>query len=200
MTSKQILRTYAGTPPEELPEEVRARLESDSALRDELYAQARTARLMGLKRYETPDPAMPGRIRHRLNVRIENGDTSVDPVWRFDAMPEWARMLAVVIVMLGLSVMTHREMLDNETGPAGEPAPVEATGFALDGGGVGEPVFEHMDPFTTYVSFPGEGENEDVLNEVFNPRLRDPYLELGLPSTNRTERTGLLPVFQPLSP
>lgn len=116
MTEDAIPMQYWGCALEDVPEEIQARLRADPEVLAAFEAQHQVAVLMGLKRYETPDPALEGRLSHRVGLRIENlPPPHKEHVWKHWVVPEWARMVAVVSVMLGLSVLVHREMLMNET-------------------------------------------------------------------------------------
>jgi hypothetical protein len=186
MNKKQILLEHAGTPVADLPEAVKRVVESDPALQQTFHDQARCAAMLHLKNYETQDQAMEGRILHRVGVRIRNGE-HLRRESTFDALPDWARMVAVVVVMLGLSLMTHREMLENnelEEGPqtAAVIAPVPVSHQSL------------TDPFgPVYVTF-DEQETPNLLTPEFTRSLETSILELGLDLSNRQENVTFLPV------
>lgn len=191
MNKKKILLAYAGTPVADLPESVKALVESDPALLKSFEEQARCAALLKLKQYEIQDPAMEGRMLHRVGVRIRNGE-HLRRESTLDALPDWARMVAVVVVMLALSLLTHREMLEHEqvtegvqSASAGDVSPVSAESLA--------------DPFgPVFVRFHDQ-EAVNMLTPAFSRELESSILELGLDLSNRLENVNLMPVsYAPL--
>ncbi|WFB35142.1 hypothetical protein P3T73_13330 [Kiritimatiellota bacterium B12222] len=197
MNKKQLLYTYAGTPVDALPEEARALLEKDSALRESFEAQARMASLLKLKTYETPDEAMEGRVLHRVSVRIQNGEhLRREPM--LEGLPDWARMVAVVVVMLGLSVFTHREMMDNPIQGSdihegiAEREPVELS--------FERPVYVGNDPFAPMM-LPQEAYTDgEYLSPELSSQLEASILELGLETTDFNQSANMLPVSYSLFP
>jgi len=159
MNVEDALLRYAGQPLEKLPDELRVLLEGDRDALSEFQLQSQVATLMALKRYETPDPALEGRLIHRVGTRIRNAPATRPGLSRgFDNLPAWARMAAVVAVMLTLSILTHKEMLRSEAGDAADATALELagggreladSGFHLDPGSL-----NHLDPFTTLL--PGD--------------------------------------------
>lgn len=188
MNKKQILLRHAGTPVAELPDAVRAVVEADAALLQVFHEQALTASLLKLKNYETPDPAMEGRTLYRVGLRIQNGEHLYREPF-LDSLPDWARMMAVVLVMLALSVITHREMLTNPEGT--DPVLSAAAPDA-------PPVYVQplTDPFgPIYVTFDSQQDTSHLLTPEFTRELEASMLELGLNLTNRQENLSLLPVL-----
>lgn len=191
MNKKQILLEHAGTPVADLPEAIKRVVESDPALQQTFHDQARCAALLHLKSYETQDPAMEGRILHRVGLRIRNGE-HLRRESTFDALPDWARMVAVVVVMLGLSLMTHREMLEQnemqegiETAAAIQPIPVSH-----------QPLSDPFGP--VYVQFDDQ-QTPNLMTPEFTRSLESSILELGLDLSNRQENVNFMPVsFSPL--
>lgn len=204
-----LISQYAGCSLEELPEDVRTRIEADPQTLDVFLSQHQIARLLVFKRYEVPDPALEGRVVYKVSTRIRNGEVSrsLSLPWRGMVFPEWARMLAVVVVMLVLSVWTHREMLhSNEREMNGDP------GIALlEAGYPPSPVTRgetlqmaslvHEDAFTTRVPqfhvsleplrFPSEFAN---LGDSMSPEIGPSAL-----STNEWSAPFVMPVrFSPL--
>lgn len=192
MNKKQLLFSKAGTPLEALSPELRSRIESDPDLLKEFEAQARIASLMRLKNYEMQDPAMEGRTLHRVRTKILNGEhLRSEP--RLEIFPDWARMVAVVLVMLGMSFLTHREMLDDPSvaddpqmaasvlnNPIPTPSPVKPS---------------HYGPFSpVYITF-DDGETPNLMTPEFSRQLESSILELGLDLTNRSESATLKPVL-----
>ncbi|MGA0368358.1 MAG: hypothetical protein ACO3N7_02785 [Kiritimatiellia bacterium] len=192
MNKKQLLFSKAGTPLDELPIELRSRIESDPDLLKEFEAQARVASLMRLKNYELQDPAMEGRMLHRVRTKILNGEhLRQEP--RLEIFPDWARMVAVVLVMLGMSFLTHREMLDDPLAaedpqmaatvldaPIPTPSPVKLT---------------HYEPFSpVYITFDDQ-ETPNLMTPEFSRQLESSLMELGLDLTNRSDSATLKPVL-----
>ncbi|GEM_PF-1273794 len=121
MTIPTELLDVAGTPVSEWPEELQRQVEGNPELLRVMNEQAQMASLMALKRYEAQGEDARGRLRSRIEERIRNGEARTPPMLDIDALPDWVRMAAAVIVMLGLSVWTHREMMhhDIHADPAG---------------------------------------------------------------------------------
>ncbi len=192
MKTKEILMSQAGIPLNELPEKLRKQIESNPAMLQSFQDQARIASLMKLKNYEHPAPEMEGRVLYQVGIRIRNGE-HLRGSSRMDMFPDWARMVAVVMVMLGLSVFTHREMLQNSD--PGTPAFTTAAGQAAV-----IPLEEDLeaprlsDPFSpVYVTFDGD-ESPNLLTPEFSRQLETSFAELGLDLTNRVENVSFLPV------
>lgn len=204
MNTKQILMSQAGTPFEELPKEYQERLEADPQKLQEFQEQARVATLMGLKNYEQADPAMEGRVLHRVGIRIRNGE-HLRRESRFEALPDWARMVAVVLVMLGLSMLTHREMMES-TPP--ESASTESTNDrqVLANAKDVVPLPDLSTPVTplssesfnpVFVTYDSQ-ETPNIMTPEFSSQLESSILELGLDLTNRTQNVNTIPVvFRP---
>jgi hypothetical protein len=204
MKDQDLLFEYAGTPLDQLPEAVQQRLQEDPALREELQSQARISQVMGLKRYEKPEPAVAGRVRENIRHQIRNMQPGRGILVEFPPMPDWMRMAAAVMLMLGLSVMTHREMLEpaSEEGGTG---PIELADTLPPANEMLRPpayLLHTEDPFVTTVEFPVGSEfgtvpftlpddlDEDLESMLLREALRDPY---------RTGRSPLAPVlFQPM--
>jgi len=193
MKPSDDLLNYAGTPLDQLPEELREAIENDSELKAEFEQQAVVAGMIALKRYEQPDDAMFGRVQYRVQTRLKN-EMSSRPQPYLDRLPAWARMVAVVVVMLGLSVLTHREMLrapsedeqltDSALQEAPQPVyPETRSVYDPIGGGVYGSILE------------GNGSSFGGLNR----QLEADFEALGLLETNATETT-LLPVMLPVGP
>lgn len=215
MNEPTWMQEYAGLPLEEWPEELKSRVEANPEWREAVRLQAETARWIGMKRYELPDPAMEGRVRHRVGIRIRHGASAPRPLVFLDNLPDWARMTAAVVAMLGLSVMTHREMLSNGEESSAEgvaqamagaenPAPAEERTFstleAWDPAEATRPpayLLNHEDPFVTTVRFPKGTDTSDFLfspstglvEEWSASRSVLPVLQ-----TNRAERARTQPV------
>lgn len=194
MKPSQILLEYAGLPLDALPDSVQERLEKQPVLKAEFQQQAEVADLLQLKNYECPDEAMFGRVHHRVQIRLKH-QAEARPVPVMDRLPTWVRMAAVVVVMLGLSVITHREMLrapeEMQTGMA---ASLDTPASMIP-----EPAFDSgFDPFTTYVFAPSFGSEDPPMG--LTRELEADFEFLGLQETNRLETTSLLPVLLPASP
>jgi hypothetical protein len=195
--TKNILLMYAGTPVDRLPEEIRSQVEGDPGLRAQLDAQAEMADLMKLKSYERPDAALEGRVRHRVGVRLRNGDHLRSPS-RLDALPDWARMVAVVVVMFGLSLLTHREMLEDpemetdlQTAAQAEPlSPVSTSTHT-------EPYIFHEDSFSSVVLNLNPDNTPWELTHDRRLKIEESLLELGLTEPERNPNTDWLPVMLP---
>lgn len=192
MNNKQTLRSHAGTPIEDLPQDIRIQVEASPKLLQDFQEQANVASLLKLKTYEQPDPSMEGRALHRVGIRIQNGE-HLRKESKMDALPDWARMLTVVVFMLALSVLTHREMLDN---PDVEP------GLGLASGET-EAVFEGtMDPFTPLYAAEDPfaptlitvdtNEFPNLMTPELSRQFESSFIELGLDFTNRNE--NVIPV------
>lgn len=150
MNVDDLLIQHAGTPLEDAPDSVKELLRHKPELQESFAAQADVAALLSLKRYEQPDPALEGRLIHRVGTRIRNAPPPRPALHvRLDNLPGWARLAAAASVMLVLSVLTHKEMLRSESAaenglPAvartdpGEPVPIHS--------------ITHVDPFTSLVS------------------------------------------------
>lgn len=194
MNQKHILLEHAGTPIDALPEEVKAKVIAHPKLRAALEQQADMARLMKLKNYETPDERMFDRVHHRVQIRVKHPASTV-PEPYLDQLPSWARMVAVVVVMLGLSVLTHREMLRS-------PDEVEP-GFAAPEAPAPQPFtplfFQDSDPFVTYVFAPSL-KPFDAAPVILTRQLEADFQSLGLMETNALESATLLPVMLPAAP
>lgn len=78
------LKRYGHLRSEELSAELQARLQADPALRKAFADNDRLRDLMALKAYEQPDPALEGRIRHRIRTQVAMGE----------ALPESGNYLA----------------------------------------------------------------------------------------------------------
>lgn len=195
MTPKSILRTYGGQALASVPENIRRRIESRPRLREDFEAQARVAALLSLKRYETPDPALEGRLSHRVELRIRNRDFPLEDV-RDEFLPEWARMVAVVVFMLGLSVFTHREMLSSDSPPplASDNLLSNSSDFPPFAEGGLPPRYE--DPFSTLVS--SSPRDLPFFSDSLNQQVRESFDIRPLLETNRHDRLTLLPVRQNL--
>ncbi len=201
MTDRQILLTYAGRPLEALPEDILRRVERRPRLRAALEQQARVAACVSLKRFEVRDPAAEGRLSHRLLVRIRAGDIPWEAPSLF-VLPEWARMLAVVLVMLGLSLLIHREMLVGGGAPPDLPL-VHSASPHLEVSPLADApnpmVLHHLDPFTTFVELAPQDPAESPAMSTLPGFQDDPFLFPPVPGlqTNRFDRSeGFLPVRQ----
>lgn len=195
--TKDILMTYAGTPVDRLPEEIRSRVQDLPGLRAELDAQAEVAGLMKLKIHEIPDAALEGRVRHRVGIRIRNGE-HLRTTSRLEAFPDWARMLAVVVVMFGLSLLTHREMLEDPQVATDMQASAQAEIVApipTDSGGM---YLINPDSFSTWVLNPDPAEGGWDLTPERRLKIEESLLELGLTETNRVQQVNTLPVMFPV--
>ena len=182
---------YAGQPVEELPPEVIEFLQAHPDMLAEFEQQAEMAGLMRLKNYEVPEEAMFGRVHHRVQVRLVNQPSARVPDLLF-GLPSWARMVAVVIFMLGLSVITHREMLRQ---PAAEVPAFTSSEFQSSP--QPQPLrFENPGSFTTYVLSPPL-ESPTEFRGALTDQVEADFEALGLTETNRFESTSLLPVRLP---
>ena len=197
------LHEAAGTPLDELPEEVKAKLDQDAELREALRAQADVARWMGLKRYEQPDSGLEARVRERVRAGIRNGQGRSRPMISFDAMPDWVRMAAAVVFMLGLSVLTHREMLRApESGSGVDPAATLTRADLPRAEPIGPPgyLLNTENPFVTQVWMPVNERESFKLPAGLDPDVEAGLLGDSLFQTNRSERVDLLPVSLRFSP
>lgn len=191
MKHKQTLFSNAGTPVEDLPVEVRDHVESDPQLLQEMQDQARIASLIKLKNYEQPDPEMEGRTLHRVNIRIQNGE-HLQKVSRIPVLPDWARMVAVVLFMLTLSVITHREMLDDPSMDSEMESAVVETFVPIEPMIVLESKSEG--PFsTTTIPLPEE-EFPNLMTPEFMNQLESSFFELGLDFSEPEPETYIMPV------
>jgi hypothetical protein len=198
MKPSHVLKEYAGRPLDDLPEELQDLLSRKPELKKEFEDQAAMADLMALKRYEQPEEAMFGRVHHRAHIQILNAQaTASRPL--LTQLPGWARVTAVMVFMLGLSVLTHREMLRTEEGdlPVAvstepDPAASEVPFFTM-----GE------DPFSPYVINPSFLDSEEFPVGLTRS-LEEDFEALGLLQTNlqtnRLEKAPLLPVRFPAGP
>lgn len=200
MKPTRTLKEIAGMSWDDLPEEVRKNLEKNPALKAEFDEQAAVAALIGLKRYETPDGEMFGRVHYRTRIQLQNtrarATTSVG--WQ---IPGWARAAAVVLFMLGLSVLTHREMLrTEEEPPVAVSTSQEAAGPGPEAGGPGvEFSFQGTDPFAPYALDPGLlGPQE--FSTGLTRKLEADFEALGLTETNGLKSATRLPVMLPAGP
>lgn len=106
---------YYGRALKDVPVEIREKIEADPELLSTFETQHRISGLIALKRFERPEPALEDRVCHRVGIRIRNQPSPVkERPWAHWVVPEWARMVAVVVIMLGLSILVHREMLIND--------------------------------------------------------------------------------------
>jgi hypothetical protein len=194
MKPTRILKEIAGMSPDELPEDIRAQLEKNPALKAEVEEQAKVAALIGLKRYETPDEEMFGRVHYRTMIQLRNAQAQAPSPFGWQ-IPGWARAAAVVMFMLGLSVLTHREMLRTQEGEA--PVAVSTVPEAS------EPdfqfSFQDSDPFAPYVLDPAlVGPQE--FSSGLTRKLEADFEALGLVETNALESATRLPVMLPAGP
>jgi len=181
MTIPSEILEVAGTPVSEWPEELRKNVEENPELLQVLEQQERIASLMALKRYEKPNPAAQEQIRSRIQERIRKGEARTSPLLDIDALPDWVRMAAAVVVMLGLSVWTHREMMNGGTGSvenlAGQAIPGNASGGfsspASLGNGAG---FGDMPLVESSFQLPSSGDEYLSGGIVF--RNQDPFTTL----------------------
>ncbi|MDF3127884.1 hypothetical protein P0Y35_01615 [Kiritimatiellaeota bacterium B1221] len=192
MNTREILMSQAGVPLNELPEKLRNQIESNPELLQSFQDQARVASLMKLKNYEQPAPEMEGRVLYQVGIRIRNGE-HLRGSSRIDMFPDWARMVAVVMVMLGLSIFTHREMLQNNQ--TGNPVQAAAAAYeAVIPPDVELETPQLSDPFSpVYVILDSE-DTPGLLTPEFSRELETSFAELGLDLTNRVENSSLLPV------
>jgi len=200
MNDKKHLFLYAGTPLDELPGDLRERMESNPKLKDELRSQAEIAALLKLKNYEMPDPAMEGRIQHRIETRIKQFPPQ-SPARSIGLLPDWARMVAVVVVMFSLSLITHREMMD-VSAPESETIEFDARSAAAE---APLPVIELHQPIIapqrTIAASPPNSTMEPTIWELTPERkldiesaLRDLGLDELLPAQQSAPSPGFFPV------
>lgn len=196
MKKKNILLDHAGTPVEELPEDLRRFVESDPELHRSFQEQARIAALMNLKNYEQPDASLEGRVLYKVGLRIRNGE-HLRMSNRLDAFPDWARMVAVVMVMAALSLLTHREMLE---GPALAPPERKVADQEIPMPALETHSFEQsMDPFAPIYVTLDEQVAPNLMTPEFSNQIESSMLKLGLNQTNHVHNMDILPVsYTPL--
>lgn len=192
--TKHILLTYAGTPVDQLPEEIRSRVEENPELRAQLDAQAEVAGLLKFKTHEIPDAALEGRVRHRVGIRIRNGE-HLRTSSKLEVVPDWARMVAVVVVMFGLSLLTHREMLTDPQVETDLQAAAQAEIVEPIPTDTGGPYLFHQDSFSTLVLNPQPAGDLWDLTPDRRLRIEESLLELGLTETDRVQQLNTLPVL-----
>lgn len=184
---------YSGYTLDELPEELLEQLNRDPELKAEFEAQARMADLMELKNYEQPDEAMFGRVQHRVTVRLKqsNGHTaSVLP----GVIPGWARLVAMVMFMLGLSVVTHLEM-SNDSIEQGIVA-IEVQDLPDVEPWLAADAFEMpADPFAPFVLRSDSVIDSDSPFVGLTEQLERDFEFLGLGETNQVDNVSLIPVL-----
>ena len=207
MTEDQTLMKYYGRPLADVPVEIREKIEADPDLLSSFETQCQISRLVALKRYETPDPALEDRLCHRVGIRIRNQPSPVkEPFWAHWVLPEWARMVAVVVIMLGLSVLVHREMLINDameeelgglqTSETGVDLPMAGTPDADPMRSVQFSELRHEDAFTTRL--PGFSLSLDAFDFPNFPRVESPEpTGVMATSTNQWSAPLTLPVMNP---
>ncbi len=100
MTYKKILIKYSHLSEDQLPEHIRARLETDPALRQAYNNQRQIQKLVSLKRHEYPDDAALGRIQYKVKTRLEAGERLRDPIPQFGWSPAFAYGAATVVLGL----------------------------------------------------------------------------------------------------
>jgi hypothetical protein len=146
---------------------------------------------------------MMDRVRERIRADIRAGKPSAAPLLHFDAMPDWMRMAAAVVFMLGLSVLTHREMLRE---PVEAPGQVPPEALVQEYPAMPEPVkppaylLHNEDPFFTRVEFADSSPSPFVLPSGLDPDLEAALMRNSLQETNRLDRLNTLPVGLRLSP
>jgi len=200
MNADDVLMMYAGQPLESLPRELQEVLQADPNALASFEMQARIAGLMALKRGEIPDPALEGRLIHRVGTRIRNhADLAESRRKFFVAPPAWARMVAVITVMLGLSILTHREMLRSELPDAEADIPQLAVTAGRDLSAEPAPVpvqsLRHVDAFTTLMPQDFNFSQFDFgMQGLLSESLEPPSLQ-----TNRWQNSSsaTLPVMLP---
>ncbi|MCC5845012.1 MAG: hypothetical protein JJU05_12250 [Verrucomicrobia bacterium] len=131
--NEETLIQYAGEPFESIPEGLQDQLKQDPQLKQAFEQQLLVKQLMGLKRYETPDPRLSERLCRAVRLSAVDHKPLGQRLSFQNAhlLPAWVRMAAVVVVMLGLSVLTHREMLRNEMADALDLAQEAEQGMEL---------------------------------------------------------------------
>jgi len=194
MNNKQTLWSHAGTPIKDLPQDIRIQVEASPKLLQDFQEQANIASLLKLKTYEQPDPSMEGRVLHRVGVRIQNGE-HLRKESKLDALPDWARMIAVVLFMLTLSILTHREMLDN---PDVEPdlgLALGETEAVFEGSiDLSTPLYAIEDPFAPTLITVDSNEFPNLMTPELSKQFESSFIELGLDFTNRNENDNVIPV------
>lgn len=193
MNSKTILLQYGGEAIDTLPDEIRARVEADPALRQAMQAQHDVARLLALKTHEVADPAMEGRLLHRVRLRIEAGDLPATE--SAGLFPAWARVAAAALLVAGFSWISVQELL--REGEASAPPEVMASATA-------EPLspalqFRHVDPFTTVPTGPMLAMDPELSKEI-QLKLRDAIEANPFGVSNNVPEDNLIPVLNPLGP
>jgi hypothetical protein len=194
MKIKKNLLLHSGTPIEDLPDDIRCQLEADPKLMQEFQEQANVASLIKLKSFEQPDPAMEGRVAHRVSVRIQNGE-HLRKESKLDALPDWARMLAVVVFMLSLSVLTHREMLNNsdlETDVGLAEAETEVV-FEEDLDML-TPLYAAEDPFAPTLLKVNTNQFPNLMTPELSRQFESSFIELGLDLANPQIDENTIPV------
>ncbi len=153
--NEETLIQYAGTPLDSIPEALQEQLKNDPQLKEAFEQQLLVKELMGLKQYETPDPRLPERLCRSVRLSISDHKTLGQRLSFQNAhlLPAWVRMTAVVVIMLGLSVLTHREMLRNELAESIDVALEAEQGMTLaanaDMNTLQTSELVHRDAFTT---------------------------------------------------
>jgi hypothetical protein len=112
-----------------------------------------------------------------------------------DALPDWARMMAVVVVMFGLSLLTHREMLEDPQVETDLQTAAQAEivdPIPTDSGG---PYLFNPDSFSTLVLNPYPDEAVWDLTPERRLKIEESLLELGLTETNHVQQVNTLPVM-----
>jgi hypothetical protein len=171
-------------------------VEADANLRDAFLAQRDMARLIALKRYETPEPAQQGRVSHRVLLRIQAGDLPTED--SAFAFPVWARVCAATAMVAAFSVFSVRELVRQNAVEAvsadpviADAPPVQALTPSLQ--------FRHLDPFTTVPTGPNLALGEDLSPEV-QLRLREAVELYPFGVSNSVPAQPLVPVSLPLAP
>jgi hypothetical protein len=115
--NEETLIQYAGDPVESIPTGLREQLLADPQLKKAFEDQLQIKSLIALKRFEEPDPRLSERVRRSVRVSISEHTPLRQRLSLQNAhlLPSWVRMTAVVVIMLGLSVLTHQEMLRNQS-------------------------------------------------------------------------------------
>lgn len=187
MKSDTLLKLHAGTPLDKLPDDVIHRLETDSDLREKFEQQAQVAHMMSLKNYEVPDEAMFGRVHYRAHLQIQH-QLHAPKQSRFTLWPTWARVTAVIMFMLGLSVLTHREMLRTENEETVVTAPPPEAIETLP-----PLLLEDADPFQPFTFDPARIGMDEVPS-VLSRKLEADFKALGLTESTSLEPMNTLPV------